>query len=77
MKTAISIPDPLFEKGEELAASEGKSRSQLYRDALAEYLVAHDRSEITAAMNKVADQVQEPDPWSSAAARHILENTEW
>ena len=38
MKTAVSLPDELFERAEELAARLGKSRSQVYREALAEYL---------------------------------------
>jgi metal-responsive CopG/Arc/MetJ family transcriptional regulator len=32
MKTAISIPDPLFEATEQLARRLGKSRSQLVAD---------------------------------------------
>ena len=35
MRTAISIPDDLFESAEELAAELGMSRSQLYATALA------------------------------------------
>jgi predicted transcriptional regulator len=37
VKTAISIPDDLFEKAEELAAALEVSRSQLYARAIAEY----------------------------------------
>ena len=37
MKTAISIPDALFEKAEEVAERLKVSRSQLYARALAEY----------------------------------------
>jgi metal-responsive CopG/Arc/MetJ family transcriptional regulator len=37
MKTAISIPDDLFEKAEEVAERLKVSRSQLYARAIAEY----------------------------------------
>jgi metal-responsive CopG/Arc/MetJ family transcriptional regulator len=36
MKTAVSIPDDLFEQAEELARRSKKSRSQLFADALRE-----------------------------------------
>lgn len=44
MKTAISVPDGLFERADRLAHRLGKSRSQVYREALAEYLMDATRS---------------------------------
>ena len=41
MKTAISIPDDVFEEAERLARRMGKSRSRLYQHALAEYVARH------------------------------------
>lgn len=38
MKTAISIPDPIFEAAERLAKECGVSRSELYARAVAEYV---------------------------------------
>lgn len=38
MKTAISIPDPIFEEAERLAKERGLSRSELYAQAVAEYV---------------------------------------
>jgi hypothetical protein len=38
MKTAISIPDAVFEEAERLARLRGWSRSELYANAVAEYL---------------------------------------
>ena len=38
MKTAISIPDQLFESAEKLARRRGKSRSELYSQAISDYL---------------------------------------
>lgn len=41
MKTAISIPDPIFEEAERIAKERGLSRSQLYAQAVAEYVKDH------------------------------------
>ncbi len=78
MKTAISLPDAVFRKAERLAKRLKKSRSELYRAALAEYLAKHSPEEITEAMNRVADAVDtRADGFLRTAARRILERTEW
>ncbi|MFL6259612.1 MAG: CopG family ribbon-helix-helix protein [Thermoanaerobaculia bacterium] len=56
MKTAVSLPDPLFEAAEELAKRLGISRSELYSNAIAEYLKAHQREAVTEALNRVYEQ---------------------
>jgi hypothetical protein len=78
MKTAISLPDAVFRAAERQAKRSKKSRSQLYADALAEYLSRHAPEEVTEAMNRVVDQIQESrDPFVLAAARSVLERVEW
>jgi metal-responsive CopG/Arc/MetJ family transcriptional regulator len=79
MKTAISLPDELFLAAERQAERAQKSRSQLYAEALAEYLARHAPDEVTDAMNRVVDQLGEPgpDPFLAAAARRAFERTEW
>jgi metal-responsive CopG/Arc/MetJ family transcriptional regulator len=78
MKTAVSLPDHVFEAAERQARRAKKSRSQLYAEALSEYLARHAPDEVTEAMNRVVDQVGEtPDRFASEAARRILERTEW
>jgi metal-responsive CopG/Arc/MetJ family transcriptional regulator len=79
MKTAISLPDDLFQAAERHAKREGKSRSQLYSEALAEYLTRHAPDEVTEGMNRVLEMLGEPstEPFVSAAARRVLEQTEW
>lgn len=78
MKTAISLPDALFQAAERQATRSKKSRSQLYADALAEYLSRHAPEEVTEAMNRVVDHVDESrDPFVLAAARSVLERVEW
>lgn len=78
MKTAISIPDELFDRAEELARKSGKSRSQLYQDALAEYLLRRDPDSVTQAMDEVVGDIgREDDPWLAGAGRRGLERNEW
>jgi len=78
MKTAISLPDEVFEQAERLARRLKKSRSELYREAVAEYVARHDPEAVTEAMNRIAEQVDtRPDAFSTEAARGVLERTEW
>ncbi len=78
MKTAISLPDPVFEEAERYARRTKKTRSQLYSEALCEYLSRHSPEQVTEAMNRVVDQVGEAvDPFLSAAARKAMERVEW
>ena len=78
MKTAISLPDALFVEADRHAKRARKSRSQLYAEAIAEYLHRHSPEEITEAMNRVADQLEPgPDPFVLAASRAALERIEW
>ncbi len=53
MKTAISLPDELFEKAERLATNMGVSRSHLYARALQTYVERHDSEAITDRLNEV------------------------
>lgn len=46
MKTAVSVPDDLFERAERVAARLKVSRSELYARALAAYLVEHEGDRI-------------------------------
>ena len=53
MKIAISIPDEIFEDAEYLAHRQGKSRSKLYADAIAEYVGVYSTGSITEQLNSV------------------------
>jgi metal-responsive CopG/Arc/MetJ family transcriptional regulator len=53
MKTAISLPDGLFEEGERAAQQLGMSRSELYATALEAYLKAHRAEHITAQLDEL------------------------
>ncbi|HET8992120.1 MAG TPA: ribbon-helix-helix domain-containing protein [Candidatus Saccharimonadales bacterium] len=53
MKTAISIPDNVYESAEKLANHLGKSRSQLYTQAINNFIAKHQREDVTKKLNKV------------------------
>ena len=78
MKTAVSIPDDLFRRAEELAERLGKSRSQVYREALAEYVLRRDPRSVTSALDELDDDLlSERDPWLVEAGRRTIERSEW
>lgn len=88
MKTAISIPDPLFEAAEELARRAGVSRSEFYAKALAEYVVksqddqqevdVEEAEEITRKLNEVyAVEDSSPDEFLLRAQSLLLPPEEW
>lgn len=78
MKTAISIPDDVYAEADRLARSQGKSRSQLYTEAVREYLIRHDEEAITNTLNRLCDELDLGiDPFVAAAARLVLERTDW
>lgn len=74
MKTAVSIPDDVFEQAERMAHDLNISRSELYARAL-RALVHHDQS-VTDRLNRVHDAVA-PDPAVEAASRRLLLDAEW
>jgi metal-responsive CopG/Arc/MetJ family transcriptional regulator len=53
MKTAISLPDDLFDSADALAERLGVSRSHLFARALAEYLAKHQTQQLTDRLNAV------------------------
>ena len=53
MKTAISIPDKVFEAAERTAKRLGVSRSELYVNAIRDYLERHSGERITEQLNEV------------------------
>jgi metal-responsive CopG/Arc/MetJ family transcriptional regulator len=79
MKTAISVPDDVYREAERHAKRTRKSRSQLYAEALKEYLARHAPDEVTERMNEVLEEVGQagPDPFVDGVARRVLEAVEW
>ncbi len=56
MKTAISLPDSVFEEAEVVAEQLGLSRSELYTKALQAYLRKYNRRQMLIQLNQVYDQ---------------------
>jgi len=74
-KTAVSIPDEVFQAAESLARHLKTSRSQLYAQALREYLLRHKSELVTESYDNVCAELGEEaklDPFISAAGRRIL-----
>lgn len=78
MKTAVSIPDDVFRGAERLARRTRKSRSQLYSEALTEYVARHASEEMTEAMDRVCDELgHTADEFVTSAARRTLKRNKW
>ena len=77
MKTAISIPEEVFAEAERLARRLGKSRSQLYTDAIRQYLDTHDPEGIIERLNRLADEMTRDDGVTTEFARRVLQRVEW
>lgn len=78
MKTAISIPDELFSRADSTAERLGKTRSELYREALANYLDQLEPRATTAALDELADEINaDRSEFERGAARQALERSEW
>ena len=78
MKTAVSIPDDLFRQADELARRLGKSRSEVYREALADYVSRRETGAVTRALDELADELAgDGGKFAAEAARRTLERSEW
>jgi metal-responsive CopG/Arc/MetJ family transcriptional regulator len=77
MKTAVSIPDDVFEKVERFARRAKRSRSEVVSAALREYMARHAPDEVTDAINRAVEEIDQEDEFVAAAARRVLEKTEW
>ena len=80
MKTAVSLPDPLFEAADRLAKQLGKSRSQLYAEAVREYLDKHREEDITQRLNEIYEaqpELAELDPVLDTLQLEVLRREKW
>jgi metal-responsive CopG/Arc/MetJ family transcriptional regulator len=78
MKTAISIPNSIFEAAEKLAQQFGISRSQLYANAVAEYLRDHQNDGVTEKLNEIyKKESSELDPICYAFQFSSIQKDEW
>lgn len=78
MKVAISLPDPIFSAAEKLAHRLRVSRSQLYAQAIEEYLGKRQDSLVTERLNAIYSAAQEAlDPALAAAQTGAVGHEAW
>ena len=82
MKTAISIPDTLFEKAEQTARNMGIPRSRLYVIALEDYIAKNNGEMITKKLNEVYAKINQDEFNKDLAAgldslRNLTKNDAW
>jgi predicted transcriptional regulator len=78
MKTAVSIPNDIFEAAERLARRTRKTRSRLFSDALREYVARRSPEKVTESMDQALAEIgEERDLFVSSASRRRLEQVEW
>lgn len=78
MKTAISIPDPLFKAAERVARRQKISRSRLYSRAVQEYLERRRSKSIKKALDAVyANESSELDPVIARLQIEALGREDW
>ena len=78
MKTAISIPDSIFQAAEIAARRLSMSRSELYAKAVQEFVAAHGRVDVTEKLNQVySENSPGLDPALSKMQSLSLDNAPW
>jgi metal-responsive CopG/Arc/MetJ family transcriptional regulator len=78
MKVAVSIPDEVFAKAEDLAKKLKASRSEIYSRALREFLGRHAPERVTESLNAAIGALgEEPDGFTKCAARRVLRRVDW
>ncbi len=82
VKTAVSVPEHLFQRLDALAKATNTSRSQLFAEAVEEYLRRHQAREVTEALNRVYSGAPDPEEQKYVAGMlrlhgEALEDEEW
>jgi metal-responsive CopG/Arc/MetJ family transcriptional regulator len=78
MKVAISVPDLVFDAAERLAKERRVPRSQVFSEALEEYVAKHNGASVTAKLNVIYDaEVSTVDSALSSAQYALLSREAW
>jgi len=79
MKTAISLPDELFEAAERVAKRLGLSRSELYQRALAKFIASQNSAAVTAELDQVysTEEKSHLDPVLDKLQRASIAREDW
>lgn len=76
MKTAISIPDKIFNEAEITAKQLGLARSQLYVRAIEEFIDHHNKDSITKKLNEKYEAIDTEKELMDAGLDTLREATE-
>jgi metal-responsive CopG/Arc/MetJ family transcriptional regulator len=82
MKTAISLPNALYDKAEETASYMGIPRSKLFAMALEEFVSNHNGKMITEKINEVYEKIDQAEfePYLNVGLeplRNLTKNDTW
>ncbi|MFV0442450.1 MAG: hypothetical protein ACK5Q5_02640 [Planctomycetaceae bacterium] len=78
MKVEITIPDDLFHAAEDLATHLAMPRSELYSQAISEFLAAHNDEQITLTLNGIyGNETSEVDLQLSMMQLMSFKRTSW
>ena len=77
VKTAVSIPDPIFEAADRLARRRKISRSQLYAEALAALLARESGDDVTARLDAIYTDIDSTLDAVIVAAQSAALREEW
>jgi predicted transcriptional regulator len=79
MKTAVSVPDDVFARAEDLAKRLKLNRSQLFSRALAEFVARHAPEDVTDALDRVCAEIDDDEEadFVLSAGRQMLRRTKW
>jgi metal-responsive CopG/Arc/MetJ family transcriptional regulator len=78
MKTAISVPNPIFESAEQFAHRLEITRSELYVRAIKSYIEAHRDDGVTEALNQLyATESSSLDPVVAQLQSASIPGDEW
>ena len=78
MKTAISVPNPVFQAAEKLAAAKGWTRSRLYTEAVCEFVATHHAEDTTARLDALyAHEDSALDPAVMAIQEASVAEEDW
>lgn len=78
MKTAVSLPDEVFEAAEGVRERLGLNRSDLYRQAIEAFIATHSEDVVTLSWQKVLDEEGHEDATMvTELARETFERNPW
>jgi Arc/MetJ-type ribon-helix-helix transcriptional regulator len=76
-QTLVQLTDDLLERVDRLRAREGRSRSELIREALERYLADHHEAEIDRLIVEAYTRQPPEDAWADEAARRMVATEPW